>query len=277
MFTSTNNFTPTKQGGFLMENKLKSFTFLLIMGLTIFAFPLVFQEGKLWAVCSGDSDCDGFPDFLEANLSLTLKDNTSVTVDPNKMDLFIVLQTAIETQESTISYIPSDPLMYITQTSGGLKINVHLIKASQLLTDNINDPSDRLISSSCNQKAIRIVETLLDGGDTNMMGKSNPGTPNGAATGIIYTGNIMKYLSTVYGSNIDSTIRDKYIRHVIAHEIGHMVGPMAAVKYNAKLGGYHYAPGSNTVMDQSVQYKNNAWTIGATFTTADQNGTHLFP
>jgi hypothetical protein len=275
-----------------MENKLKSFGTIILVGLMAFFFPLVFHQSPVWAVvnCSSttaDSDIpsgDGISDSLECGQSVTLyggasfpgySSNASDKLNPNVRDLFLVIKKATDTGGSK-TYLTTDinPLAYI---SGGLNIQVHVIPSNQI-NDSINEPiNDRLVVRGSNQKAIRITEDLTDGGDPNNMGTSSCGTPNGDDSATIYTQNIINMLTGIYGSEtqIPNEIRIKYIQHVIAHEIGHMIGPLAAVKFSSKLGGYHYTPGSGNVMDQSVQYKGNAWTLGTIFTTADQSGVRL--
>ena len=47
-----------------MENKLKSFGAIILVGLMVSFFPLVFHQSPVWAQCI-DSDNDGFCDTLE--------------------------------------------------------------------------------------------------------------------------------------------------------------------------------------------------------------------
>jgi hypothetical protein len=283
--------TTCKTWRFLMENKLKSLGTIILAGLMAFFFPLVFHQSPVWAAadCSSntkDSDIpsgDGFSDSLECGSSVELylggvfpSEPSDVRLDPNSRDLFLVIMKATETTPpGSKTYIPEDIIPYITQVMGGLNIKVHAISHTRIV-NNINElTNDRRVLKDSPQKAIRIIEDLTSGGDTNNMGTSSCGTPDGDDSATIYTQNIIDMLTGIYGSGIPSDIRDRYIKHVIVHEIGHMIGPLAAVKFSSKLGGYHYAPGSGNVMDQSVQYKGNTWTIGTIFTTADQSGIRL--
>jgi hypothetical protein len=279
--TSTRN-----KGDLLMKNRKNFMTILFLIGLTIFAFPLFFQGGKIWAACT-DSDKDGICDDLESASNVTLYNGASypaditgaVKLDPNFRDIFVVVKKATDFVGGNKTYLTSDidPLAYVNQSLGG-KIKVHLIPFTQI-NDKINDIyNDRLVIQGSSQKAIRIVEDLSSGSDPNIMGISSCGTPNGDDSATIYTQNIINLLAGIYGSElaIPSDVRKKYIQHIIAHEIGHMIGPLAPT-YVAKLGGNHYTAGSNTVMDQFVKYKSGIWTIGSTFTTADQNGVKLIP
>jgi hypothetical protein len=265
------NFTTCKTRRFFMDIKLKSFGTIILVGLMVSFFPLVFHQSPVWAVCP-DSDNDGFCDTLESSSSNFYYNGTAVppgTFNSNTRDVFVVIKPA-----SGSNYFSG--ITYLAYLVGLPSITFHVIPATYI-NDNINDPiNDRLVISGSTQKAIRIVEDLGTGGDTNIMGISSCGTPNGDDSATIYTQNIMTMLKGIYGSNpIPDSVRISYIQHIIAHEIGHMIGPLAAVAYSTKLGGYHYAPGSGNVMDQSVQYKNANWTIGTTFTTADKNGIKL--
>ncbi len=69
-----------------------------------------------------------------------------------------------------------------------------------------------------------------------------------------------------------AAVINKYIKHTIAHEVGHNM--VLTDTYNKRFGGYHYKTGSATVLDQSVYYTNKndkvTWYIGSAFTPADQ-------
>ena len=113
--------------------------------------------------------------------------------------------------------------------------------------------------------------------DPTVLGSSTCGTPD-QDLGTVYTKRIIDHITDVTGS-ADSALVNKYIEHTIAHELGHMVGPLAPV-YNANYGGYHYASDANDqIMDQAV-YVTGAdsaavFYIGTSYTSADQAGIKL--
>jgi hypothetical protein len=136
--------------------------------------------------------------------------------------------------------------------------------------------SDRTVAPSAStQKAVRITEdqdgTLKDAnGNYLPFGNSNYGTPNGLDGTTVWTPRIKNYVYTVAcpASIADSSCKDSYsgavgkdnviaayIRNTVSHETGHVT--KLASTYNSRYGGYHYAAGSNTVMEQSIVYKNS--------------------
>ena len=100
---------------------------------------------------------------------------------------------------------------------------------------------------------------------------------------IVYTKRIQAFIDSVCPTGVTctdstggvdkATVVAKYIKHTIAHEIGHDVSLTGTS--NASYGGYHYATGTNTVMEQSV-YKTTTsgvkFYVSDTFTSVDQGG-----
>ncbi|MBM4338428.1 MAG: hypothetical protein FJ110_02685 [Deltaproteobacteria bacterium] len=223
-----------------------------------------------------DTDNDGFSDYEECN-GITLADGTPFnSLDPNKKDLFVILIPADP------SYLPSEPLEYVY----GLGINVHKIYPEQAS----NDPdyrNDRIVSpgSVYQQKAVRVAESLVTEIDPHILGISFEGTPNSRDNAVVYTAKIINHVNSVYASanagQPPSDIISRYIKQTIAHEIGHVIGPLAPVSLRdqERYGGYHYKSGTNVIMDQSVYYtvKGNKVTfyIGTTYTSLDKEGIKL--
>ena len=228
------------------------------LGLLMVAFlVLAAFSTQAWAVvdCTNlpdnaiDSDGDGFSDALECS-GITLYSGVVVNTSPDVRDLFVVLV------EATPSNFPPNPLEFVSSpvAAGGLGIVTHEIPLVH---------PERFVSPHSSQKAVRITENLHP--DGIILGYANQGTPNGLDEAIIYTEHIKNHVETVCAeegtaSCIDSAtgasgpaaIIPVYIKHTIAHEIGHMTN--LAVDYNRRFGGYHYKAGSEVVLEQAVSY-----------------------
>jgi hypothetical protein len=219
-----------------------------------------------------DTDGDGFTDYNECN-GITLKDNTKIYTDPNIKDLFVILvrktPTLIPPQSGNPMYwfeFVSNP---VGQSTGqfGLGLAVHEIAMTQA-------QSDRTVCSTCQipangqrrQKAVKVSESLDQSADNTFGYTTSCGTPNGPDLTTVYTKKIQNLLFSI--NELDQL--DLYIKHTIAHEIGHMVGPLAPVS------GYHYESADNDlIMDQSVYQEGNFVFIGTQYTTGDQAGVRL--
>jgi hypothetical protein len=264
-----------QKGGKIMKkrqttNKRYGLALLAIVAVFLVIFPC--QAGAqtddqicaaVGAADSGaDYDNDGFTDFQECN-GIALFDGTqfpgsnnsgadrSLRLGPADKDLFVILVRAANT------LIPmDDPLEFVSAPpdQGGLGIITHLITESQA--------DDRTVSPPWPQKAVRITEDPDPEGI--ILGYANQGTPNGLDEAIIYTRHIEKHVEEVCAegyvycrnsapfADSPDTIIPIYIKHTIAHEIGHMT--MLAVDYNRRFGGYHYKAGSEVVLEQAVKY-----------------------
>jgi hypothetical protein len=240
-----------------------------------------------------DTDADGFTDYEEC-YGITLADNTThfrgymeggECLDPNKKDLFVILIRATPSSNipdpSEYSVPEKDPLQYVRS----LPINVHLITEAQA-TSNANYTLDRIVSptSTFQQKAVRVAESLETATDPNIMGISYEGTPVGRDNALVYTAKIINHVNSVYaaaGASIQPGLIYTYIKQTIAHEIGHMVGPLAPVsaRDQERYGGFHYKSGTNVIMDQSVYYtskgKSVTFYVGTTWTSLDIAGIKL--
>jgi len=227
--------------------------------LMVAAFVLAIITTQAWALvdCTApsavaDFDNDGFTDAQECQ-GITLYSGAVVNTNPEIPDLFVILVPAAP------SNFPPNPLEYVSNSmaAGGLGVTTHLIPFNEA------NP-DRFVSPNIPQKAIRITEDLHP--DGIILGYANQGTPNGLDEAIIYTEHIKNHVTaTCAEANTPANCTDSatgvsgpaaiipiYIKHTIAHEIGHMTS--LAVEYNRRFGGYHYKSGSEEVMEQAVKY-----------------------
>jgi hypothetical protein len=232
-----------------------------------------------------DTDMDGFTDIEEA-AGITLADdngNPTITVppcaftpgedrnsclDPATPDLFVIIAPA-----ATDSLIPVDSLAFINKSkaNGGLEVATHRLNSDQA-------PSTRLVTDT--QKAVRITENTDASPGEVILGIANQGTPNGLDRATVYTHRIANHVTDVYasaGQTPPDGFIDEYIRHTIAHEIGHMTD--LSVDYNRRFGGYHFKTGSEVLMEQSVVYsvKKNVVTfkLSRDFSEPSQTGVTL--
>jgi hypothetical protein len=260
-------------------------------------------QGAVPVTCSADmnrntdSDLDGLFDYEECygiplgGVIFPGKISNIATradrLDPDSEDLFVVLVP----RTGGYFQLLTNPLQYVSDpiSAGGLQVAVHVINQSQVLSG-----TDRNVTAS--QKAVRVTESL-DTSTPNLLGFSNTGIPNGLDLATIYTLRINNFIKSACGASYstskcaDSTgvydtvgangnlaLTKKYILHTIAHEVAHMLGPLAPA-YNAKFGGYHYKSGTNVIMDQSVYYTSKSGTVtfysGTKYTAADQNAVAL--
>lgn len=233
-----------------------------------------------------DTDADGFTDAEECGGGITLVDcsaamdtnsddyitanectatvgepipscsstySTGRCMHPDTKDLFVIMVYA-----ETGSHIPANPFEYVSRltTDGGPELMfVHEIKPHQA-------GKLRYVTQSMAQKAVRITESLnIDG---EILGAANYGTPMGPDLAIIYTQRIVNlvyektagnsvYLSKETSTTTPERIKEVYIKHTLAHEIGHMVMLVPEAFHNDRFGTYHWKTGTGYVMDQSVK------------------------
>jgi hypothetical protein len=223
-----------------------------------------------------DSDNDGLADALESSAQgITLffpsgvynyppcsgQSNSTCVVQATR-DLFVVLVPAAGGYFKDLQ----NPLQYITQSTGGLPITVHTI----VLPEGDTDASERFVSPSSAQKYVRVKESLSTS-YPNLLGESEGvGTPNGFDNTKVYTQNIR---NTVYSITGKTDLVNTYIKHTIAHEVGHAIGPLRK-DYMANCGGNHYCTSTKApyyIMNQSVFSKGTTLYIGTTFTSAGTN------
>ena len=258
----------------------------VIMVLMAVAFALIMFQTLAWAQCrfdeySLDSDSDGFSNEVECSFltfwdgSSTIQSCNSVQVpfclNPVSKDLFVILNKATPISFIT-NYIPEEgdnpayPLLFFYRdcASGGLAINTLMIEDCNQATCSDIPSDDRILNPAITQKAVRISESLDT--STQYLGVTQFGTPNDKDWAKVYTQNIINNINSVCANATeckDSTtpcsglsdcidkLKKKYIMHTTAHEAGHMV--YLVPTYDRRYGN-HYAPGSGTVMEQSVKY-----------------------
>ena len=189
----------------------------------------------------------------------------------------------IFTPLATASLMPAtfnDAMEFVwrPKASGGLELATHRILAAQVKT------APRKVNAT--QNAVKVTENS-DATSTTILGQATYGTPQGLDGVIIYTKRIKAFIDTTCAGKTctDSTgsitntadLTTKYIKHTIAHEVGHDVSLTGTS--NAAYGGYHYATGTKTIMEQTVYKEYPAggvkFFISDTFTTVDQGGIKL--
>jgi hypothetical protein len=234
-----------------------------------------------------DTDKDGFTDYDECygvtyagsgsilgSQNCTYSDTTKC-LNPDKPDLFVIWVPAAGGYFDTLYTM--NPLEFI---SGGLGIVTHILAPNQA-------GADRTVCQSCaiptdqsiRQKAVRVTEDL-DVSTLDVFGQSNDGgTPNDLDAGRVFTKRIHDYLYILDGNNEPPPdVVYRYMKHTIAHEIGHSIKLRA--KYTRNYGGYHYKSGTGWVMDQAISCPRNGTSvdlnIGTQFAPEDRTGTSMF-
>jgi hypothetical protein len=83
-------------------------------------------------------------------------------------------------------------------------------------------------------------------------GATIEGTPSNTGKSTIWPVYQRNYLTKYVTGGVDKpTVWRQYAQRTASHELSHASALTAA--YNSKLGQYHYATGSGTVMDDQVQ------------------------
>lgn len=281
---------------------LKLWMYVIIMAVVVMGMSLLLSQVPAQAAVdcnlvtsnnTTDTDGDGFTDYQEC-VGITLYDGSrfkgrndkgtlprSQYLDPDSKDLFVVLVRAGST------LIPPKPtnaedvaywFEYVSNiadqiTGFGLGLGVHLIGAGQVdgqrtVCPSCAKPTGQLVK----QRAVKITESLVVPNPTdNILGfTSQSGTPDGLDGTTVYTQKIYNLLS-----GQPQAIKDLYIKHTIAHEIGHTVGPLAPVN-DKNYGANHYqSANNNLIMDQSVYQSGSTVYVGTQYKDLDQGRIRL--
>ena len=218
-----------------------------------------------------DGDCDGIKDIEETQISQCLSGQVTPAsaCTPATRDLFIIL---VPMANSLLP--PANPLsMLSTSALANLATTVHQILPEQVSSDVRN------VTSA--QKAVRMLEFA---GPNAYMGYSLPGTPNTTANAAyVYTNQISTTIDNLCGQTkpckdadgvtvTKQSVKDKYIKHTIAHETGHMMNLRGGCTTES---GCHYPSQTNVILDASVSYVNSGggkkFYIGSIFTAEDSS------
>jgi hypothetical protein len=223
-------------------------------------------------VCTtaGDLDEDGFTNAQEC-AGLSSSNGAAFTypscidyqgpreecLDPESKDLFIEL---IPLPGNTI--LPDDPLMYVNcEGPGCLGITTHLVGNGYSNLPTI-PPTRDIFWNPGQQKALRVTESdkIVEQFGQNDDERSVP--PLGKDNIIIYTHRIRNYVTAILTSDPAVTVSEAdilnavntFIRHTIAHEIGH--GVYLWIECSPRTEGCHQKPGRSEPyyhMEQSVK------------------------
>jgi hypothetical protein len=256
-----------------------------------------------------DTDGDGFTDYQECN-GIKLKDNSTfpgkstkipgttqtyarpARLDPDSKDLFVILVRAtlssshIPWHGSNASDYVGDAAYWFEYVSNiadqitsptstghcGLGLVVHEIGAGQVdFLRTVCPTCAKPTGQTVKQRAVKVTESLDQTTDNILGFTSQCGTPDGLDGTTIYTQKIWKLLNSI--NQLDQM--DLYIKHTIAHEIGHTVGPLAPVN-DPNYGPNHYQSADNgLIMDQSVYQSRTTLYIGTKYKDLDQAGIRL--
>jgi hypothetical protein len=258
-----------------------------------------------------DSDGDGFSDYDECN-GITFagsgggtfpgyKSRTSDRskyLDPNSKDLFVIMAPA---SGGYFNSLGTNRLEYIynSTNNGGLGISTHEIDTTKAAADRTvcktatNYPCTKPTGQTYLERAVKVTESLDDGGtgvNRNILASSSSmhGTPNGTDLCMIYTVRIKNSLQGKCGCTniLDASCANccdntgvcgtnlfyKYIKHTIAHEIGHQI---MLTKTNDPTWGWHYPEGTGVDLDYQVIFDGTSFLLGTVFTGDDSKGATL--
>ena len=181
-------------------------------------------------------------------------------LDPTKSDMFVKFEKAANsayTDTAAIGTPISDAQAFglITQTTGGLAIQVHVLPATVVLPSSpLNAITPRMAALTVRE--VRGASTPCP--ITAALGAINGITSvGGAAIAQVFSQRIIDHVNCVYGTaNANSaaaqTDKRNMLLHTTAHEATHAnrLAPESVTSY----GGHHYRTGSGCVMDQASTY-----------------------
>jgi hypothetical protein len=211
-------------------------------------------------------------------------------LNPNTKDLFVILVRA------TNSTIPTtNPFEFVTNPTGGsatgvgLGLSVHVIANENAIISAGTD--DRIVFPASGSfpatYAIRVTENTADLSTGAILGQATNGTPATTGKVVVWPVRILQHVNDVRAAAglravtaTDASVV-KYIKQVIAHEMGHVMGPMANVDATTAslYGGKHYAPTPGLIMSQFVTTDEilnlNSQTFPDDFTSGDLSALKL--
>jgi len=272
---------------------------LLVAGVLV-SVPF-FAHAATTVTCStrtsatSDADGDGISDFVECNgltTAGTVPLNISSTqLNPNAKNLFVILVRA------ATSTIPDNPFEFVTNpktggtTGVGLGINVIQIANNNAIIST--DSTDRIVFrppagvSFPPTYAVRVTENTADLSTGAVLGQATNGTPTTTGKIVVWPVRILQNVNQIRAAaglravTATDPVVVKYIKQVIAHEMGHVMGPMANVDATTAslYGGAHYAPTPGLIMSQYVTSDEilgvNSGTLPDDFTSGDQSALKL--
>ena len=232
---------------------------------------------------AGDVDDDGFLDQWD-DPSAQLLDQSFPGLDPTISDLFVILRGPVDGTTGHLMTLP-EPLQILEKDSQGIQwvkvdgtpwLKTHQIEEALATPSRepvMRDPDGNEINTG--QKSVRVTENL---GSSPVVGIAQFGTPNYYDDATIFTNAIIEDVETGcseqpicevcnYADPAECVgppdpprenanpywyIIERYMRQVIAHEIGHCMA--LEVKNDRKIG-HHTKTGSGWVMDQSMYFK----------------------
>ena len=182
--------------------------------------------------------------------------------------------------------------VYRPKASGGLGLATHIITASQADSERYFGYRDQARTVQIPQKAARVTESL-NTGNLIILGVAEYGTPNGLDDATVYTQRIKSHIMNVCGSRYDTArcvdtssptplsgdaLVSRYIKHTIAHEIGHMI--TLTTQNQPRFDGHHYKSGSQVILEQAVAYTDKSQKVTFYLSdkyldSADYTGIHL--
>jgi hypothetical protein len=293
------NSDTTIKGGIQMKRteELRSWMYAVlmavaVMGMSFFLTQVPAQAAVNCTTVSStsrtDTDGDGFTDYDECR-GITFAGggtfpgkNSGLSreqrLDPDTKDLFVIVvrktPSLMPPKTGNQTYWFEYIIHPVGQSAGqfGLGLAVHEITTTQAPNRTVgNTACQTPTGQNVRQKAVRVSESLDQTADNILGYTSGCGNPNGPDLTTIYTKKIQNLLSSI--GQLGQL--DLYIKHTIAHEIGHTVGPLAPVNI-PEYGPYHYQSADNDlIMDQSVYQVGNQVYIGTSYTSADQAGIKL--
>jgi hypothetical protein len=248
----------------MMKTRLLQLTWAVALSAAI-GMPVV--------TFAADSDQDGIDDALEttggaglpfggftyppcAAGTLTIAQRNAC-LSPTSKDIFVYLVTTANggflasnglirmsapvDVSVLFQFISSPNVATTTGKVDGLGVGIHAAVVNTL-------PTNRTVGSLGQQA---VVMTVDESASAYVFGKADVGTPTNTGNVTIWPVYIKNYLNKYVFGGVDTpSVWKLHVQRTASHELGHASALTA--NFNSKLGQYHYATGSGTVMDDSV-------------------------